>query len=432
MKMVVGGAAINLSNLIWTDTADLIQKERSAFLVQEYRDEDLPGDMKYFKISFGERIFEDAMTSRAYLALYGKDGGYMMERAEDYMEERHGEMVLDLRKLPNEINGVKLRRADRFQRTAVNRWQDSAFHSENGDQVVWKLEGGSTVIFVIGTNCAGKSHFIERNFKDSGYTVLDIYDYQERVRKEDQSHGYSGEWEKMFRANELLKLDIVELVRQGKNVVAEQTFFRALRRIGYIEAVWEVSRSIPVVVYVMMPSDEQLRHNCEMRAKDIGGDPKYRFERIKKELSEIFEFPNPAEGFSRIYEVSDGGITERMDEADWTRIQQAREELLKDEKTYREKREKKERREKLIQKMEHIRFIHHCEVCGKRELLTTEEAFEQGGTIRRKWGSSESFPRERAGTAVWLEPCTISCWQGNYRFQTYQRVKTYQRMKKKH
>ena len=65
MKMVVGGAAINLSNLIWTDTADLIQKERSAFLVQEYRDEDLPGDMKYFKISFGERIFEDAMTSRA-------------------------------------------------------------------------------------------------------------------------------------------------------------------------------------------------------------------------------------------------------------------------------------------------------------------------------------------------------------------------------
>ena len=135
-----------------------------------------------------------------------------------------------------------------------------------------------------------------------------------------------------------------------------------------------------------MPSDEQLRHNCEMRAKDIGGDPKYRFERIKKELSEIFEFPNPAEGFSRIYEVSDGGITERMDEADWTRIQQAREELLKDEKTYREKREKKGRREKLIQKMEHIRFIHHCEVCGKRELLTTEEAFEQGWDYPPKMG----------------------------------------------
>lgn len=132
-------------------------------------------------------------------------------------------------------------------------------------------------------------------------------------------------------------------IRQGKDVVAEQTFFRALRRIGYIEAIQNVSRKIPVVVYVMTPSDEQLRKNCEKRAKETGGNPQYAYNRIKQELSEIFEFPNPAEGFSRIYEVSDGGIMERMDEPDWARIDQARKELSDEEKE-RQKRGRSRRR----------------------------------------------------------------------------------------
>ena len=39
-EMTVGGAVINLSNLIWPDTSDPVQMERSAFLVQDFQNEE--------------------------------------------------------------------------------------------------------------------------------------------------------------------------------------------------------------------------------------------------------------------------------------------------------------------------------------------------------------------------------------------------------
>lgn len=360
--------------------------------MQDFTNEDFASndDMRYFVISFGEHRVEDGKTSRVYLALCRKDGTYMMERMDGYMEEWDRVMTLDLLKLPDDINGVRLHKAIHFQKTALNRWQDGIFHNEGSDWTVWNIEGENMVIFVIGGNSTGKSHFIRQNFKDSEYTVLDVYDCQQRIREDKRFHGLS-EWEKMFQANELLKTDIVNLVRQGKDVVVEQTFFRALRRIGYVEAVREVSRKIPIVIYVMMPSDEQLWQNCAKRAEDTGANPKYVYERIKRELSEIFEFPNPAEGFSRIYEVSDAGITERMDEPDWTRIEQAQKELLSEAEERQNKKEERKRQEKLIQEMEHIRFWHYCEVCGKKELLTAEAAFEQGWDYPPKMGQFRNF-----------------------------------------
>lgn len=243
------------------------------------------------------------------------------------------------------------------------------------------------VIFVIGCNYAGKSHFIEKNFKDSGYTLLNVLDYQ-------RQRGQFSELpvrEKLFQANERLKDDIVALVRQGRDVVVEQTFFRALRRIVYVDAIREVSGDTPIMVYVMTPSDEQLRKNCEMRLKNEGRKPEYAYERAKRELSEIFEFPNPAEGFSKIYAVSDDGITERMDEPDRARVERARQELADEARKRQEEREKKERREKLIQEMEHIRFWHCCEVCGKKELLTADEAFDQGWDYPPRMGQFGNF-----------------------------------------
>lgn len=388
-QMVIGGAVINLSNLVWTDAADPIQMERSVFLVQDFRN-GIFDDKRYFLISFGKDTLEDGCASRTYLAVRGKDGKYIMEPAEGYMEERSGGTVLDLLKLPTDINGVRLHKASRFRRTVLNRWQEGVFRSEGSGRTAWNMEGGNMVIFVIGANSTGKTHFIERNFKDPGYTVLNIYDYQQRMRKDDGLRG-SSEWERLFQANELLKEDIVDLVRQGKDVVVEQTFFRALRRIGYVEAIREISRKISIVVYVMMPSVEQLRKNCEKKAEDTGGNPEYAYDRVKRELSEVFEFPNSAEGFSRIYEVSDGGITERMDDPDWTRIEQAKKELLDEAEERQKQREKKERREKLIQEMNHIRFIHRCEVCKKRELLTADEAYEQGWDYPPKMGQFRNF-----------------------------------------
>lgn len=253
------------------------------------------------------------------------------------------------------------------------------------------------VAFVIGGNCTGKSRFIEQNFKDPQYTVLDVLDYQKR---EDKFFGLS-EWEKLFQANERLKDDIVDLVLLGRDVVVEQTFFRALRRIGYVDAIREISRDIPILVYVMMPSDEQLRQNCQKRLQDTGEDPEYAYKRTKRE-AEIFEFPNPAEGFSKIYVVSDDGITECLDEPDQTRIEQARQELLDEAEKRQKEREKKERQEKLTEEMEHIRFWHYCEVCGKKELLTADEAFKQGWDYPPRMGQFRNFllPRKCGNCSI--------------------------------
>ncbi len=233
------------------------------------------------------------------------------------------------------------------------------------------------VIFVIGANCTGKSRFIEQNFTGRGYTVLNVYDYQQRTKKDEHFRSCSS-FEQLFQANEMLKTDIVGLVHRNQDVVVEQTFFRALRRIDFIEAIREAAGDIPVEVYVMTPSDEQLWQNCVKREKKSGWDSKREYDRIKRELAEIFEFPNPAEGFSRIYAVSGVDVAERREVPDWTIVEKAKMELQKEAEERAEKQAAAERHEQLIQKTKHIRFWHYCEVCGKKELLTADEAFEQG------------------------------------------------------
>ncbi len=185
------------------------------------------------------------------------------------------------------------------------------------------------VIFVIGANCTGKSRFIERNFMGPGYTVLNVYDYQKRTEEDERFRSRSS-FEQLFRANEMLKADIVELVRRKQDVVVEQTFFRAIRRIGFVEAIREVFSDIPVEVYVMTPSDKRLWRNCVEREKESGRDPKPMYDRIKREIAEIFEFPNPVEGFSRIYAVTDDDVAESREVPDWTIVEKAKMELRKE------------------------------------------------------------------------------------------------------
>lgn len=122
------------------------------------------------------------------------------------------------------------------------------------------------VILVIGANCTGKSHFIESRFRNGVYSILNVYDYQEPVESEKNL----SKWEQLYRANERLNADIAELVRQGKDVVVEQTFLRALRRIACVDAIRAASEDVSIEVYAMAPSDEQLRYNCAERAKKTG------------------------------------------------------------------------------------------------------------------------------------------------------------------
>lgn len=48
-----------------------------------------------------------------------------------------------------------------------------------------------------------------------------------------------------------------------------------------------------------------------------------------------------------------------------------------EEQKVREEKRAEEKR-KILQELEHKKFWHYCEVCGKKELLTPDEAYEQG------------------------------------------------------
>lgn len=259
------------------------------------------------------------------------------------------------------------------------------------------------VIVVIGANCTGKSFFIERNFKDSGYTILNVRSYQQRTEREKEFQ-YLSPRGQIYQANELLKNDVVELVRQGKDVVVEQTFFRALRRIDLLEAIQKAAPKVPVEVYVMTPSDERLRENCAIRAAGDSADAERYFRQTKSQIEKTFEFPNPAEGFSRICAVSERGPVERNDAPDWELVSAAKEELRKDRESWEaaqaERREKEARREKLARDMEHIRFWHYCEVCGKKELLTADEAFRQGWDYPPRMGKFGQISPRTCGNCL--------------------------------
>lgn len=259
------------------------------------------------------------------------------------------------------------------------------------------------VIVVIGANCTGKSFFIERNFKDSGYTILNVRSYQQRTEREKEFQ-YLSPRGQIYQANELLKNDVVELVRQGKDVVVEQTFFRALRRIDLLEAIQKAAPKVPVEVYVMTPSDERLRENCAIRAAGDSADAERYFRQTKSQIEKTFEFPNPAEGFSRICAVSEHGPVERNDAPDWELVSAAKEELRKDRESWEaaqaERREKEARREKLARDMEHIRFWHYCEVCGKKELLTADEAFRQGWDYPPRMGKFGQISPRTCGNCL--------------------------------
>ena len=111
----------------------------------------------------------------------------------------------------------------------------------------------SKVSFVIGAMASGKTHFIEHFFADKDVDVLNIFDYQQNAYKE-SGFGEMMPIEVQFRclmkANDMLLNDIIEKLKYGRDVVVEQTFFKAKRRIVYVDAIRE-SVDAEMEIYVM-------------------------------------------------------------------------------------------------------------------------------------------------------------------------------------
>ena len=227
--------------------------------------------------------------------------------------------------------------------------------------------------FVIGATASGKTYFINQNYGQKDVEILNVYDYQQRVYDEEgieDSIPIGMQFRCLMRANSLLLYDIVERLNQGRDIVVEQTFYKAKRRIAYIDEVRKIP-DVTIEMYVMCPSDTLWESNLQKR------NLKGRFEEYKEIAIEI-EFPNVEEGIDAIYEVVDGEVRLRMDPPRAEILESAREELAKEgEKIFLEDKVK-QKRLNLLESMKECKFWHHCEVCHKKELITAKEAFNSG------------------------------------------------------
>lgn len=193
--------------------------------------------------------------------------------------------------------------------------------------------------FVIGATATGKTYFIKQNYGQKDVEILNVYDYQQRVYDEEgigDAIPFGMQFRYLMSANSLLLDDIVEKLTQGRDIVVEQTFYKAKRRIAYIDEARKIP-DVTIEVYLICPSDALWKSNIQKR------NLKGRFERYKDMAKEI-EFPNMAEGIDAIYEVVDGEVRLRMDPPRPEILESAREELLKEGETIRFKDEEKKKK----------------------------------------------------------------------------------------
>lgn len=210
------------------------------------------------------------------------------------------------------------------------------------------------LIVVMGTGGCGKSTFIKNHFSDMDAVFLDVFDYQQRAYDESGNKGrmtFDKEYQCLYKANEDLLQEVLSYLSQGRSVVAEHTFYKAKRRIVYLDEIRKLP-DVSVEFYVICAD---------------GRDP-FRF----------VEFPNPAEGIDRIYEVTESGVRLRMDPPCPQMVDTARREIQEEKECMRREREEKERRLRLLKSMKTRPFWHYCEVCGKKEYITADDAFEKG------------------------------------------------------
>ena len=227
--------------------------------------------------------------------------------------------------------------------------------------------------FVIGANATGKSTFIKEHYSDKEVVCLNVFDYQERAYQEAGIDGrvLTSENRKcLYDANLMLLTDIIELLRKGCNVVVEHTLFKAKRRISYIDAIRKAVDA-EIDFFVMCPSD--VRWEGFIAERKMQGSFQYH-----KNMAEKIEFPNPAEGINRIFQVVDGDIQLRMDTPTPEILPLARQELAEEAERMYQEEERKARHRELLDSMNTRPFWHCCEVCGKKVFCTAQEAFDSG------------------------------------------------------
>lgn len=238
------------------------------------------------------------------------------------------------------------------------------------------------VTFVIGATASGKTHFINHYFAGKDVDVLDIFDYQQKAYEADgvgKMIPLGVQIRCLMKANDMLLNDIIEKLKQGRDVVVEQTFFKAKRRIVYVDAIREAV-DVEIDIYVICPGNEQWQEN--IRKRGLEGN-RGSFEMNTAEI----EFPNLIEGFDSIYEMSDDDTKLRVDPPlDENFLIHARKQIAEEKERIQKEDENSRKRKELLESMKTRPFWHYCEVCEKKEYITDEEAFKSGWDYPPKMG----------------------------------------------
>lgn len=212
-----------------------------------------------------------------------------------------------------------------------------------------------TVTFVIGATASGKTTFIKNHFSDNRNTViLNVYNYQQAAYKEagfGKHIPFGQEFKCLYKANENLLVDIIKTLQEGKDVVVEQTLYKAKRRIAYIDAIRNAVENISIEVYVMCPSDSAWDTYINERKLDSS------IQQLKSIVKEI-DFPNPSEGFDKIYEVIDGNIGLQMDAPKPEIVDVAHKELSEEAQQIKKEEDKEKQRLELLESMNSRSFWH--------------------------------------------------------------------------
>jgi len=218
---------------------------------------------------------------------------------------------------------------------------------------------------VIGGTATGKTTFIKKRYENhEGVSCLNVWNYQDRAYKEAgylESIPFGASFRCLMKANNELLHDVIEKLKDS-DVVIEQTFFKAKRRIAYIDAVKEQYPDVQIFVFVMSPDDDLWQSNCEKRKLESS------FKNYKRQIEEDFEFPNPAEGFDAIYTVNDDEIVLRMDPPLLDLVKKAKEELAEEAERISSEDKANHKRRELLESMKIRPFWHYCEVAERKSI----------------------------------------------------------------
>lgn len=232
-----------------------------------------------------------------------------------------------------------------------------------------------TINIIMGPSFSGKKVFANEHFPN--YAVISLGDYQRHLFSAygDKYISFEDHYSILLKAQEKLKDDLLESIVKEVPTVMLHTLYMRKRRMALIKEIRTVTNA-PIDIYLMQPSDEQILAYIEADT-----ERSITLEVVKSELRQI-ETPSTEEGFAHVYAVTENGVQ------DWSNIP-VTEHILgaQTEVTYKEVDSLD-----IIDKEnptgfgEDEPFLHICECCGRTEVLTAKEGYENGWDMPGKGG----------------------------------------------